>query len=144
MKVVIQRVTRAKVKVEKEIVGEIGQGLVVLVGFTEGDTPKDVTYMVNKIINLRLFNDEKGIMNYSLLEIGGELLSVSQFTLYANAKKGRRPSYDKALEPKEALRLYDLFNKLLENKIKVETGLFGAVMEVEIINDGPVTIILES
>src|SRR5690554_6027871 len=108
MKVVIQRVTRAKVKVEKEIVGEIGQGLVVLVGFTEGDTPKDVTYIVNKIINLRLFNDEKGIMNYSLLEIGGELLSVSQFTLYANVKKGRRPSYDKALEPKEALRLYDL------------------------------------
>ena len=145
MKVVIQRTKQAKVTVANKIIGEIDNGLVILVGFTDGDTEKEIEYMINKIIHLRIFNDEKGLMNYSLLDVGGSILTVSQFTLYANTKKGRRPSYEQALNPKEAELLYDLFNENLKNeKIKVETGLFGSKMEVEMINDGPVTIILES
>jgi len=145
MKVVIQRTKQAKVTVANKIIGEIDNGLVILVGFTDGDTEKEIEYMINKIIHLRIFNDEKGLMNYSLLDVGGSILTVSQFTLYANTKKGRRPSYEQALNPKEAELLYDLFNEnLKKEKIKVETGLFGSKMEVEMINDGPVTIILES
>lgn len=145
MKVVIQRTKQAKVTVANKIIGEIDNGLVILVGFTKGDTTKEIENMIKKIIHLRIFNDEKGLMNYSLLDVGGSILTVSQFTLYANTKKGRRPSYEQALNPKEAELLYDLFNENLKNeKIKVETGLFGSKMEVEMINDGPVTIILES
>lgn len=145
MKVVIQRTKQAKVTVANKIIGEIDKGLVILVGFTKGDTNKEIEDMIKKIIHLRIFNDEKGLMNYSLLDVGGSILTVSQFTLYANTKKGRRPSYEQALNPKEAELLYDLFNENLKNeKIKVETGLFGSKMEVEMINDGPVTIILES
>lgn len=145
MKVVIQRTKQAKVTVANKIIGEIDKGLVILVGFTKGDTNKEIEDMIKKIIHLRIFNDEKGLMNYSLLDVGGSILTVSQFTLYANTKKGRRPSYEQALNPKEAELLYDLFNEnLKKEKIKVETGLFGSKMEVEMINDGPVTIILES
>lgn len=145
MKVVIQRTKQAKVTVANKIIGEIDKGLVILVGFTKGDTNKEIENMIKKIIHLRIFNDEKGLMNYSLLDVGGSILTVSQFTLYANTKKGRRPSYEQALNPKEAELLYDLFNEnLKKEKIKVETGLFGSKMEVEMINDGPVTIILES
>lgn len=145
MKVVIQRTKQAKVTVANKIIGEIDKGLVILVGFTKGDTTKEIENMIKKIIHLRIFNDEKGLMNYSLLDVGGSILTVSQFTLYANTKKGRRPSYEQALNPKEAELLYDLFNEnLKKEKIKVETGLFGSKMEVEMINDGPVTIILES
>ncbi len=145
MKVVIQRTKQAKVTVANKIIGEIDKGLVILVGFTKGDTTKEIENMIKKIIHLRIFNDEKGLMNYSLLDVGGSILTVSQFTLYANTKKGRRPSYEQALNPKEAKLLYNLFNEnLKKEKIKVETGLFGSKMEVEMINDGPVTIILES
>lgn len=145
MKVVIQRTKQAKVTVANKIIGKIDKGLVILVGFTKGDTNKEIEDMIKKIIHLRIFNDEKGLMNYSLLDVGGSILTVSQFTLYANTKKGRRPSYEQALNPKEAELLYDLFNEnLKKEKIKVETGLFGSKMEVEMINDGPVTIILES
>ncbi len=145
MKVVIQRTKQAKVTVANKIIGEIDKGLLILVGFTKGDTNKEIENMIKKIIHLRIFNDKKGLMNYSLLDVGGSILTVSQFTLYANTKKGRRPSYEQALNPKEAKLLYNLFNEnLKKEKIKVETGLFGSKMEVEMINDGPVTIILES
>ena len=145
MKVVIQRTKQAKVTVANKIIGKIDKGLVILVGFTKGDTNKEIEDMIKKIIHLRIFNDENGLMNYSLLDVGESILTVSQFTLYANTKKGRRPSYEQALNPKEAELLYDLFNEnLKKEKIKVETGLFGSKMEVEMINDGPVTIILES
>ena len=145
MKVVIQRTKQAKVTVANKIIGKIDKGLVILVGFTKGDTNKEIEDMIKKIIHLRIFNDENGLMNYSLLDVGESILTVSQFTLYANTKKVRRPSYEQALNPKEAELLYDLFNEnLKKEKIKVETGLFGSKMEVEMINDGPVTIILES
>ncbi len=145
MKVVIQRSKKSNVVVDSKVTGSIDHGLVVLVGFTYGDTIKDIEYIVNKIINMRIFDDESGVMNKSLLDVGGSILSISQFTLYANAKKGRRPSYVEALNPSEAVILYDQFNELLKKEnIKVETGIFGAEMQVNIINDGPVTIILES
>lgn len=144
MKVIIQRTIRAEVKVENKVVGKINKGLLLLVGFTQGDDERNIDYMVDKIINLRIFDDENGIMNKSLIDVDGSILSVSQFTIYADASKGRRPSYIKALNGNEAVKLYDLFNKKLREKnIKVETGLFGADMKVDFINDGPVTIILE-
>lgn len=143
MKVVVQRSNEAKVLVDNKIVGQIDKGMMLLVGFTNNDTEKEIDYMVNKIINLRIFDDENGVMNKNILDYGGSILSVSQFTLYADSRKGNRPSYINALKGEEAVKLYDLFNKKLSEKIKVETGIFGAEMKVDFINDGPITIILE-
>ena len=144
MKVIVQRSKKSNVKVDDKITGEIDKGLVVLVGFTQDDTEKEIEYITNKIINLRVFNDENNIMNKGIQEINGSILLVSQFTLYADTQKGNRPSYSKALSSKEAIKLYEIFiNKLKENNIKVETGLFGHDMELNITNDGPVTIIIE-
>ncbi|MDD2378027.1 MAG: D-aminoacyl-tRNA deacylase [Bacilli bacterium] len=145
MRVILQRSLASNVVVNEEIVGAIDAGLVILVGFTNDDNETDIDYLVNKIINLRIFDDEAGVMNKSLLDVGGSILSISQFTLYADTRKGRRPSYINALEPVEATRLYNLFNlKLRESNIKVEEGIFGADMTVNITNDGPVTIMMES
>lgn len=144
MRVVIQRSLKSSVEINKKIVGSIDQGLVVLVGFTLSDSEKDIDYIIKKIINLRIFDDDDGVMNKSLLDVDGSILSISQFTLYADAKKGRRPSYVKAMRPEEAFKMYDLFNNKLKEYVNVETGVFGADMKVSITNDGPVTIILES
>lgn len=144
MKVIIQRSKKADVSVKGQTVSSITKGLVILVGFTQGDTSKEIDYLVDKIINLRIFNDANSIMNKSLLEVGGEILSISQFTLYANTQKGRRPSYTRALTSQEAIKLYEEFNsKLAKFNIPIATGVFGADMQVSLINDGPVTIILE-
>lgn len=144
MRILVQRSKNSKVKVNDDIVGQIEHGLTLLIGFTKGDDEKIIDYMVDKVINLRIFNDEMGIMNKSLIDIEGSILSISQFTLYGDASKGRRPSYIKALNGEEAINLYNLFNeKLKEKHIHVETGIFGADMQVELINDGPVTILLE-
>lgn len=150
MKVVAQRSKEAFVSVDDNIVGSIDHGLVLLVGFTKRDSINEINYMIDKIINLRIFDDEDGVMNKSLIDVNGDILSISQFTLYADTRKGRRPSYINALGGDEAIELYRLFNdKLREslNKIndslKVEEGIFGADMKVSLINDGPVTIILE-
>ncbi|HOP65495.1 MAG TPA: D-aminoacyl-tRNA deacylase [Bacilli bacterium] len=144
MKVIVQRSKNSSVKVNNKIVGEIDFGLVILVGFTKEDNLDKINQMVNKIINLRIFNDENGIMNKNILDIEGKILSISQFTLYANTKKGNRPSYVDALNKEEATILYDRFNEELRKYLKVETGIFHTDMEVNIINDGPVTIILEN
>lgn len=143
MKVVVQRVKEANVKVDEKVVGEIDYGYMLLVSFTQGDNLKIIDYMVNKIINLRIMDDENHIMNKSILDIKGSILSISQFTLYGDATKGNRPSYIKALRGEEAVKLYDIFNEKLSNYLKVEKGIFGADMKVSLINDGPVTIILE-
>ena len=144
MKVVVQRSKKSSVEVDNVVVGSIDKGLVVLVGFTHGDDIHDIEYLVDKIINLRIFDDENGVMNKSILDVNGSILSISQFTLYADTLKGRRPSYVNALKNIEAKPLYDLFNEKLREKIKVETGIFGGDMKVAITNDGPVTIIMES
>ena len=143
MRVLVQRSKYSSVSVNNNIVGEIDKGLVLLVGFTPGDTLDDVSRLAKKIVNLRIFDDENGIMNKSLLDVGGDILSISQFTLYADSRKGRRPSYVNALNGEEAIKLYDIFNEKLRSHVKVETGIFGAEMEVSITNDGPITIILE-
>ena len=144
MRVVLQRVLNSSVKVEEKVVGKIDQGLLVLVAFTKEDTMDEIKYMVNKIINLRIFDDEEKVMNKSLIDINGSILSVSQFTLYADTKKGNRPSYKKALESNEAKKLYEKFNdEFRKLHVKIETGIFGADMQVSLINDGPVSIILE-
>lgn len=145
MKALVQRSLESSVKVDNKIVGKIDKGLVLLVGFTEDDNIKDIEYIAKKVVNLRIFDDEDGVMNKSLLDSGGSILSISQFTLYADSKKGNRPSYIKALKSNEALPLYEEFNnKLKEYNVNVETGIFGADMKVNITNDGPITIILES
>lgn len=143
MRVVVQRCKEASVKVDGKVVGEINEGLLLLIGFTMGDSLKEITYMADKIVNLRIFDDENGVMNKSLLDVNGSILSVSQFTLYGDASKGRRPSYVKALGGDEAIELYQLFNEELRKKVSVEEGIFGADMKVSLINDGPVTILLE-
>lgn len=144
MRVVVQRCMKASVSVENKIVGKIDKGLMLLVGFTYGDSEKEIDYMVDKIVHLRIFDDKNGVMNQSLLDVGGSILSISQFTLYADTRKGRRPSYIKALNGEEAKGLYQLFNQKLRSTVKlVEEGIFGADMKVDFINDGPVTIILE-
>lgn len=143
MKVVVQRVKRSSVKVEGNLINEIGKGLMLLVAFTETDTEQTLDYMINKITNLRIFDDEKGIMNLSVKDIKGEILSISQFTLYGDCKKGNRPSYVKALGGEKATILYDKFNEKLNKIVPTKTGIFGADMKVELINDGPVTIIIE-
>lgn len=144
MKVVVQRCKRAQVSVNNKVVGKINEGVMLLVGFTQNDSLKEIKYLADKVINLRIFDDENGIMNKSLKDINGSILSISQFTLYADTTRGRRPSYIKALNGKEASKLYDLFNEELKNNnIHVETGIFGSEMAVDFINDGPITIILE-
>ena len=144
MKVLVQRSLNSSVSVNKKIVGKIDSGLVLLVGFTENDTEKEIDYLVSKVVNLRIFDDEDGIMNKSILDVNGSILSISQFTLYANCKKGNRPSYIEALPGDKAKPLYELFNKKLKQYCKVEEGIFGADMKVSIQNDGPITILLES
>ncbi len=144
MRVLVQRSLNSNVKVNDKVVGEIAKGLVLLVGFTYGDNEDNINKMVKKILNLRIFDDENGVMNKSVLDVNGTILSVSQFTLYADTKKGNRPSYIKALNGDEAIILYDLFNKELKKYIDVQTGIFGADMKVNIMNDGPVTIFLEN
>ena len=144
MKVIVQRCKNANVKIANEMYNKIDKGLVLLVGFTTDDTIKDIDYCVRKIINLRIFDDEDGIMNKSILDKDGEILSISQFTLYGDIKKGNRPSYIKALEPNEATKLYDIFNEKLNMFVETKTGIFGADMKVNLTNDGPVTIIIDS
>lgn len=145
MRIVIQRVKKARVKVNKESVSEIGKGLLVLLGVGEGDKESEARFLVDKIINLRIFPNEDSHFDKSLLEIGGEVLVVPQFTLYADTSKGRRPYFGQAAKPEVAKVLFEKFVEILKEKgIKVEKGKFGAKMEVELINDGPVTIILES
>ena len=144
MKIVVQRVLTSKVEVFGKVVGSIEKGLLILVGFTYNDTIKDIDYMVDKVLNLRIFDDENGVMNKSLKDVGGSILSVSQFTLYGDASKGRRPSYINALKGDEAIKLYDIFNQKLREQVNLQTGIFGADMKVSLVNDGPVTILLES
>jgi D-tyrosyl-tRNA(Tyr) deacylase len=145
MRAVIQRVKQSSVKTNNKIVGQIGQGLLVLLGVAKGDSVADADYLANKIINLRIFEDEDGKMNRSLLETGGELLAVSQFTLLADCRKGRRPSFIAAAEPEKAIELYEKFVDGVRQKgVGVQTGRFQAMMEVALINDGPVTVIIES
>ncbi len=145
MRVVLQRVSRAKVLVDSETVGEIGKGILVLLGVSVEDTKKEAIYLLEKTLNLRIFEDAEGKMNLSLLDIKGELLVVSQFTLYGDARKGRRPSFIEAATPKKANYLYEFFVTEAKKQIeKVETGRFQAMMNVELAGDGPVTILLDS
>ncbi|MBO8159299.1 D-aminoacyl-tRNA deacylase [Thermosyntropha sp.] len=145
MRAVVQRTNHSMVTVEGQVKGEIKQGLTVLLGIKKGDTEKDAEYIIDKIVNLRIFEDEKGKMNLSLLDVGGEILLVSQFTLYGDARKGRRPSFTEAELPEKAQELFDYSLEILRSMdIKVETGVFGADMKVLIENDGPCTILLDS
>lgn len=144
MKIVLQRVKQAAVEVEQNVVGEIGQGVCLLVGVEKGDTQQEAQYLANKIVELRIFPDRKEKMNLSLLDIQGEVLAVSQFTLAGSLKKGRRPSFDRAEDPEKAEKLFRYFVDLIKHRgVKVETGVFGALMKVSLVNDGPVTFILE-
>lgn len=143
MKVVIQRVLSSSVEVDNKIVGKINEGLTILVGFSKNDTYEKIDKIVNKIIKLRIFDDNNHIMNKSILDIGGSILSISQFTLYANVKKGNRPSYIDAMKSSEAEKLYDYFNNELSKYIEVNQGIFGSNMKLNIENNGPVTIIIE-
>ncbi|MGZ4030754.1 MAG: D-aminoacyl-tRNA deacylase [Tumebacillaceae bacterium] len=145
MRVVVQRASRGKVTVEGQVTGEIGRGYVLLVGVTHEDTREDADYLVEKIANLRIFEDESGKMNLSLLDVGGAILSVSQFTLYGDCRKGRRPNFMDAARPDQANELYEYFNEKARSMgVQVETGVFGAMMDVELVNDGPVTLLLDS
>lgn len=145
MRAVLQRVKRAKVTVDGEVTGEIGQGILILLGVGAGDSEDEVKFLVEKTINLRIFSDADGKMNLSVQDVGGSLLVVSQFTLYADTRKGRRPSYIYAASPDEANRLYEIFVAEARKQIsKVATGRFQAMMDVELVNDGPVTIILDT
>ncbi|MCI8568315.1 MAG: D-tyrosyl-tRNA(Tyr) deacylase [Bacilli bacterium] len=144
MRVIVQRVLEASVQVAGETVGKIDKGFMLLVGFTDKDNNDTIKKMVDKILKLRVFDDENGVMNKSILDIPDtKILSVSQFTLYADTTKGNRPSYIKALRGEEAIKLYDYFNQVLSNYITVQTGIFGADMKVHLVNDGPITITLE-
>ena len=145
MRVVLQRVSHASVTVEEKVIGKIQRGFLLLVGVTHDDTMEDMEYLVRKIVQMRIFEDEEGKLNRSIQDIGGEILSVSQFTLYADTKKGNRPSFSKAAPGDVALEMFEQFNGLLRDTgIPVETGQFGADMKVELLNDGPVTILLDS
>jgi len=144
MKVLIQRSKNSNVCIDNKIYNQIDKGLVVFSCFTEGDTLEDIDYIVKKITNLRIFDDENKVMNKSIIDTCGSILSISQFTLYADTKKGNRPSYNFALNGNEAIKLYDIFNKKLNEIVPTVTGLFGADMLVNISNDGPVTIIIDS
>ena len=145
MRAVIQRVSRARVRVDGQTTGEIGQGLLILLGVGQGDSSKEADYLLEKIINLRIFEDAGGKMNLSLLETGGQLMVISQFTLYADCRKGRRPSFTDAAPPEEAQKLYDYFvDAARARALQVATGIFQTLMEVELVNSGPVTILLDS
>lgn len=144
MKIVIQRVTNAQVEVDKKVIGKIGKGFLVLLGVTHEDTKENADYLVKKLCKLRVFSDENDKMNLSLKDVNGELLIVSQFTLYANCKDGNRPSFVEAAKPEQANELYEYFcSECKKNDIKVEKGIFGADMKVSLLNDGPVTIVIE-
>ena len=146
MRVVIQKVTQASVSIENQIVASINQGLLVLVGIEDTDTNDDIAWLSAKIVNLRVFDDDNGVMNLSVKEVGGELLIVSQFTLHASTKKGNRPSYIKAARPEVAIPIYEAFIKQVESLLgkRVPTGQFGAMMQVSLCNDGPVTILIDT
>jgi D-tyrosyl-tRNA(Tyr) deacylase len=145
VRAVIQRVSRASVRIEGEVVGSIERGLLVLLGVTHSDTIEQARWLADKIVNLRIFNDDDGKMNRSVIEIGGSVLAVSQFTLYGDAQKGRRPSFIAAARPEHATPLYEQFvHAVAEHGVPVQTGRFGAMMQVELINDGPVTLILDA
>ena len=145
MRVVLQRVSHASVTVEEKVIGKIQRGFLLLVGVTHDDAMEDMEYLVRKIVQMRIFEDEEGKLNRSIQDIGGEILSVSQFTLYADTKKGNRPSFSKAAPGDVAIDMFEQFNGLLRDTgIPVETGQFGADMKVELLNDGPVTILLDS
>lgn len=146
MRIIIQRSLKSDVKVDGEIIGAIDKGFVLLVGVTEEDTAEDVEYLARKVANMRLFEDEAGKLNLALAEVGGSILSISQFTLYGNTKKGNRPSFTGAANPDHANKLYEDFNAVLRQTygLTVETGKFGADMKVTISNDGPVTILVDS
>ena len=144
MRIVLQRVSRARVTVEGRVTGEIGRGLLLLAGFTAGDTGEALAWMAKKVVGLRIFPDDEGKMNRSVEEVGGAILVVSQFTLYGDARKGNRPSFVDAARPEIAIPLYERFVALLRHAgRRVETGEFGAMMDVELVNDGPVTLVLE-
>ena len=146
MKIVLQRCSRAEVRIDGETVGQIGRGFVVLVGITHSDTREDADFLAKKVAGMRVFEDAEGKMNLSLAEVGGQILSISQFTLYGSARKGNRPSFIEAARPEIAEPLYNYFNQVLREQygLHVETGRFGANMQVDFVNDGPVTIIVES
>ncbi|MCX2719144.1 D-aminoacyl-tRNA deacylase [Lentiprolixibacter aurantiacus] len=146
MRVVLQRVSHASVAISGEVTGKIGNGLLVLLGIEDADTHEDISWLSRKLVNLRIFNDEQGVMNCSVLETDGDILVVSQFTLHASTKKGNRPSYIRASKPDVAIPLYEAFLKQLELELgkPVGAGIFGADMKVELLNDGPVTIIIDS
>lgn len=144
MKFIVQKVEKAKVEVDGKVVGKINKGFMVLIGVKENDTKKEADYLVNKLINLRIFEDEQEKMNLSLKDVNGELLLVSQFTLYGDTKNGNRPSFIEAARPEEANKMYEyIIEKCKEKIVKVETGVFGAKVKVSLINDGPTTIIME-
>ena len=144
MKLVVMRSKKSSVTVENETVGKIEQGLMILVWLSVDDTLEDVQKLAGKVLNLRIFDDETGVMNKSILDVGGSVLSISQFTLLAETKKGNRPSYIKAMKGEQAIVLYNEFNRILSERVPVETGKFGADMQVSILNDGPITIIMDS
>lgn len=144
MKVVIQRSLESSVEVDNKLINKIEKGMVILVGVNVEDTSEDVDYLVRKTLNLRIFDDENGVMNKSILDVGGEILSISQFTLQASTKDGNRPSYINAMKGEEAIKLYEEYNKKLNEKVKTYPGVFGAEMKVNITNDGPITIIIDS
>lgn len=144
MRVVVQRVIKSSVEINKKIYNSIDNGLTILVGFTQDDNSNDIDYCVKKVVNLRIFDDENGIMNKSILDVGGSILSISQFTLFGDTRKGNRPSYIKALKGEESIKLYDEFNKKLNEFVETKTGIFGAEMKVNLINDGPITILIDS
>lgn len=146
MKVVIQRVSKASVKVQGKITGEINEGILILLGVEDADCDEDIQWLSNKIVNLRIFNDNEGVMNRSVIDINGDILLVSQFTLHASTKKGNRPSYIKASKPGFAIPLYEKMISQLETDLgkKIQAGIFGADMKVELLNDGPVTIIIDT
>ena len=144
MKVVIQRVKSASVSVDGKLINEIKKGYCILVGVSVDDTPEDAIKLANKTLNLRVFEDENDVMNKSILDVGGEILSISQFTLQANTKKGNRPSYINAMRGEDAIKLYELYNEELNKSIKTYPGVFGADMLVNIANDGPITIIIDT
>ena len=144
MKIVIQRVKRASVSIDSKLYNQIQQGLLLLVGVAPDDAQEDVAYAVRKITNMRIFSDDEDKMNLSVKDVNGEILSISQFTLYADTKKGNRPAFTGAAKPNLASQLYDDFNELLGREIPVKTGVFAADMQVELVNDGPVTIVLDT
>ncbi len=144
MRVVVQKCLESSVSVDNRVISSIGKGLMVLVWFTHNDTEKDIEFLTNKVVNLRIFEDEKGIMNKSVLQEKGEILCISQFTLYGNAQKGNRPSYSEAMHGEDAIKLYDMFCEKLNDIVPTKKGIFGADMKVSLINDGPTTIIIHS